>query len=333
MKHNFACPYCDGTAALDYVKKVRDFRGETYRLFEAYYKCNKCNQEFTTEKVDQFNFNQVYNQYRERYNIPFPEQLKSVREKYELTYNQISEILGIGINQFRLYEKGELPTASNATLLSLIINPEGLKDIILHKQNYQNQNYFNDLLFQIDNHLKEIKRFDIKNYLFNSSIIPNKFTGYTLPDFEKFANIALLFIKSAPFKVRLNKYLFYADFLYYKYFGKSISGCIYVALPLGPVPDNYSLIYGLLERENFISTELVDINSKEHDKFIPQKDFDKSLFNEDELSILNFISKEFESKSTQELWQLSHDELAWKENINRKGIIDYLNYAPQLIAH
>ena len=49
---------------------------------------------FTTTQLDEINMLQVYNQYRERFNIPFPEQIKKVREKYEVSAKKMSEILG-----------------------------------------------------------------------------------------------------------------------------------------------------------------------------------------------------------------------------------------------
>jgi transcriptional regulator with XRE-family HTH domain len=332
MQNNFNCIYCGSAGNLFFKKKTKKLRNDSFELFEASYKCKQCKKEFTTEETEKYNLNQLYNQYRELYNIPFPEQLKYTREKFDLTYLQISDVLGIGINQYRLYEKGELPTTSNATLLSLFINPEGLKEIITHKKNYQNKKYFDKLLTQIEDYISNIKHFDLKTELFDASVIPNKYTGYRVPNFEKFANMVLFFVKDASFKVRLNKYLFYADFIYYKYFGSSISGCTYVALPLGPIPDNYSLIYGLLERENYLTTELVPIKNTEHEMFIPLNDFEGSIFTKDELLVLQSVADNFKPKSTDELWQLSHEELAWKDNKDITGRIDYLNYAPQLIA-
>ena len=41
------------------------------------------------------------------------------------------------------------------------------------------------------------------------------------------------------YKTKLNKLLFYADFINYNSFGHSISGSRYVHLPYGPVPDGY----------------------------------------------------------------------------------------------
>ncbi len=43
---------------------------------------------------------------------------------------EMSKLLGFGINQYRLYEEGELPTGSNLLLLRLLVDPVALPHII-----------------------------------------------------------------------------------------------------------------------------------------------------------------------------------------------------------
>ncbi len=66
---------------------------------------------------------QAYNQYRDKYNLPFPEEIKEIRAKYGVSATKMSEILGFGINSYRNYENGEVPNQSNANLIQLAKNP------------------------------------------------------------------------------------------------------------------------------------------------------------------------------------------------------------------
>ena len=113
--------------------------------------------------------------------------------------------------------------------------------------------------------------------------------------------MAIFFISNAPFKTRLNKLLSFSDFAHFKYFGYSISGCKYAAIDMGTVPDQYSLIYGMMESEEYLTTKSVNINGKEVDKFVPLKTFDESLFSESELEIMQKVLANFESKSTKDI--------------------------------
>ena len=126
--------------------------------------------------------------------------------------------------------------------------------------------------------------------------------------------------------------LFYTDFAHYKYTGYSVSGCKYVALNYGSVPDDYSLILAMLESYGYISVESIIIKEKEHEKFIPLKAVNLDLFSGTELDILEKVLEKFKSLSTTEIMNIAHEEKAWLDNIQHKSLIDFAIYAPQLIA-
>ncbi len=326
------CPLCEGKSELFVEKKTSSFRTEDFDVFEYYYACKNCKEKFTTAEIDHININNVYNQYREKYSIPFPQQLIAARERYNLSAAKMSEILGLGANQYRLYENGEMPSSSTATLLSLIMNPVDFKEIIQRKKDIlKNSKRILDNL--IDLILKnKVREKELKQILFDNFIIPNRYTGFSVPNYEKFANMVLYFIHNASMKTRLNKLLFYSDFASYKYTGYSISGCKYIALPMGTVPCDYGLIFGLLESENYLTNEFIIIKEKETEKIVSLKPFNPNLFTSAELNILETVLKKFKSLSTPELIKIAHDEKAWLDNVKHKAIIDFTIYAPQLSA-
>ena len=124
------CAYCNGKAELKIESSKKTFRNEIFEIFEHYYKCNKCSKEFTTNEIDNLDVYQIYNQYREKYSIPFPEQLTSIREKYNLSAAKMSEIIGFGTNQYRLYESGDVPSESQGALLGMILKVDNFIDLI-----------------------------------------------------------------------------------------------------------------------------------------------------------------------------------------------------------
>lgn len=72
---------------------------------------------WTTTELDEANLFQVYNGYRTRHGIPFPDQIIGLREHYGLSATKMSKILGFGINQYQMYEDGEVPSLTNARTL------------------------------------------------------------------------------------------------------------------------------------------------------------------------------------------------------------------------
>jgi DNA-binding transcriptional regulator YiaG len=105
-------------------KRSMEFRKETFELVFHFFKCLDSGQEFTDAFCDRVNNNQLYNQYRFKLKIPFTEQVIQTREKYELSASKMSAILGFGINSYRQYEAGEIPSISNARLIQLVEDPK-----------------------------------------------------------------------------------------------------------------------------------------------------------------------------------------------------------------
>ena len=93
-----------------------NYRKETFDVVFHYYKCEDSGEQFTTGELDDVNMNQVYNQYRDLFNIPFPDEIIRIRSKYNLPAIKMSAILGFGANSYRQYESGEMPSVSNARL-------------------------------------------------------------------------------------------------------------------------------------------------------------------------------------------------------------------------
>ena len=139
--------------------------------------------------------------------------------------------------------------------------------------------------------------------------------------------MVLYLIREAEFKVRLNKYLFYSDFLNYKTTGYSISGYDYQAIQLGPVPDQYGTKFDILKQMKYIDEESVLYRDNYFEKFIPLKGFDKSLFTEQEIASLDMVIKKMTNKSQKEIVDMSHQELGWIENQKLHSIISYQKYA------
>ena len=328
------CPFCDGIADLKIEPIKITFRKEDFNIIKQFYKCNKCKEQFTTDDLDEVNINQVYNQYREKYQIPFPQQLIKIRGRYGLSASKMAEVLGFGVNVYRNYESGEIPNVSNGTLLNLIRMPEEFKKVILNKKKVFTEKQFNKLVDKLDKLIeKERSKNYLDKFLLDENSIPNEFSGFSSSSIEKYANMILFFLENNNnlFKVKLNKLLFYTDFYHFKKTGYSISGYKYQAIQNGPVPYRYDLIYDYLWQNEFIQYELVEINDNLVEQPVPLKKFDEDSFEKSELDALKTIHETFKKLTRKELVDLSHQEKAWEEQIKHKGVISYLKYAFNLL--
>jgi DNA-binding transcriptional regulator YiaG len=82
------------------------FRKDKFPVLFHYFICEDTGELFEDEKFSELNHSQVVNQYRVKHHIPFPEQIRKIRLKYDLSQAKISEILGMGANSWRNYETG-----------------------------------------------------------------------------------------------------------------------------------------------------------------------------------------------------------------------------------
>src|SRR4051812_14838163 len=93
-----ACTFCDSIAELRSEIRQVSYRKEDFTINELYYVCPACNEEFTTNEIDSISIAQVHNQYRERLNILFAEEITAIRNRYQLSSLKMSQILGLGVN-------------------------------------------------------------------------------------------------------------------------------------------------------------------------------------------------------------------------------------------
>jgi len=106
-----------------------NYRGETYSYTACFYLCEDSGEHFTTTAFDTEAMEQVYRQYRERNFIPSPEEIKAIRMRYRVSAAKMSRILGFGTNQYRLYENGEMPSLSNARLITLVSEKDNFEKL------------------------------------------------------------------------------------------------------------------------------------------------------------------------------------------------------------
>lgn len=316
-------------------KRSFDFRKETFDIVYHYYKCQDSKEQFTTTALDEVNMNQVYNQYRDKLNIPFPDEIFKIREKYGLSASKMSSILGFGTNSYRQYESGEMPSVSNARLIQMIEDPAKFIEMVelcVCLDDKTTSKYSMRARELMEEKNRSIFNFNLKNYLLGNHLA-DIYSGYRNPNLDKFSEMVVYFSTQVqPYKTKMNKLLFYADFLMFKQSCFSISGMRYKAIEMGPVPNNFQSIF-----ENLATNYIIDIlfttfpQGYIGEQFKARKDrpFNASLFSEAELEVLNKVAKVFKSTKTNAMVELSHLEEAWKKNEKDKNAISY-EYAFEL---
>lgn len=306
-------------------KELRDmtYRKETYTVWFHYYQCEDTEEKFEDEHFSALNYNQVVNQYRVRHRIPFPEQIKEIRQKYDLSAARMADILGMGANSWRNYEDGEIPSRANANLILMISEPKEFKDYIQKYSELEDK--------ERDKILKHLQIFKTDSCFCNDPLYrfysqPDITTGFKAFNREKTKKVILYFAEQqSPYKTKMNKLLFYSDFVHFRNTAQSITGLRYAAIPHGPVPNHFEYLFEALVEEGIISKETTMTDFGELEQILPsgEEHFDPSLFNASELDAMEYVSNRFKDASASYIAEMSHREPAWKDNFEGKKIIPF----------
>ncbi len=319
-------PFSDKVLSVQTRTEKIPFRKEEFEVVYHFYE--DAGQQFTTDETDEINLIQAYNQFREKHNLPFSDEIKAIREKYQLTAPKMAEVLGFGINVYRQYESGEVPNQSNARLIQLANDPEEFKKLILLSDVF-NQKDLDKTLKRVDNLIEEQKkRFHqnwIDDYVLGSNTRPNIFNGYKKANVPTTIGVICYLIDQlSPTKTGLNKLLFYTDFLHFRKNGIALMGLEYRAIPYGTVPSRYDSLLEFVAENGFINrNQTLYSNGFLGENYSLTDKITQIEFTESEQETLETITTLFKGKSASEIVDLNHQEDAWIKNQENRQLVDY----------
>jgi hypothetical protein len=275
-----------------YEKRTWEFRGEKYEYVHASWLCADTGERFTTDETDNAAYVQVTNQYREKYGIPFTDEIIGLRERYGLSAAKMAQILGFGINQWRHYESGEVPSVSNGRMIRSIMTPSVFLDYVESSRNVLGLKEFEkiwsgvSLLAEQDNGRVEYDLTRVYRCARGSG------NGYAPLSLDRLKNLLLYVLNQCGevFYTKMNKLLFYADFVAYRNLGMSISGLSYKAIEFGPVPDRWDRVYSQFDD---IIQEPRAYGDKEGSVLMSDVVADQTVFTEAEIEVLDEGTKGF----------------------------------------
>lgn len=323
-------PFTGGKAKLETAHRVLEFRKEQFDVLYHFYLCIDSGEQFTSTELDTLNVIQVHNKYREKYGIPFTDEIKNIREKYGLSATKMSEVLGLGVNVYRNYEGGEMPSVATGRLIRLAEDPAEFGKLLEMSRNALEPNEYDRVKKKLDHasggwtQAEEIWR----KFLFGREY-PNIHNGFRVPSLEKLGGMVSYFAEhNMPFTTALNKLLFYADFGHFKNYGLGISGVYYKAIQRGPVPENYGALYNHVVNSGYAKVVEHDFGEFVGERFMPVSEKEnlraaEEIFSETELKMIAFVSKRFEGLTTKTIVKISHDEPAWKDNVDERSRISF----------
>lgn len=135
-------PFTGGKVSLKSESVKITYRGEVFLCNRYYYVCDDTGIEFTDAKLDDKGLSEVHELYRKCHGIPSPSELTKLREIIGISSRAMSQMLGLGENQYRLYEAGEMPSESIGKMLATLLLPGVVEKYIdSSRQLFSSQKY------------------------------------------------------------------------------------------------------------------------------------------------------------------------------------------------
>lgn len=300
----------------------KEFRKEKYNVHVRYYICEDTGEQFTTTAQDTLQFNDLYAQYRVKHGIPFPDEIREIRQQYGLNYSQISRILGFGVNQYAKYESGEVPSESNGKMIATIRDKSVILNLLKACQADFQPSEYQKVLDSITLSKSRNEETGALDEIIFKNVSRSIYNGYGQHNVNKIFDMVryILYQHGEVFPTKLNKLMFYADFIHYREVGLSISGLPYRALKYGPVPHHYATIYD----------NVTDINKRSvlaHDTISTLLSYDSGSdydsLTDKEKSCIDYIVAKLKPMSVKEIIEMSHRENGWIECASAQDYIPY----------
>jgi uncharacterized phage-associated protein len=136
-------------------------------------------------------------------------------------------------------------------------------------------------------------------------------------DEQKVKELILLFSElsegDATFgATKLNKLLFFSDFLAYQIHGKSISGSKYEARPQGPMLKNFYAVQDEMQGNKEIAIRTSEYGGYRQNRTLALRTANLSQFSGEELEIVMRVLNEYRNMNASQISALSHEFLGWQ---------------------
>lgn len=307
-----------------YEKRTWNFRGEQYKYEHISWLCEDSGEQFTDDESDTAGFIQITNQYRAKYGIPYTDEIIAARQRYGISAAKMSLILGIGINQYRLYEQGEVPNVSNGRMIRSIMNPKVMLEMVECSKNELSVPEYEKIISKVKTIISNRVSYKMEQYEARRifSTLRGANNGYAQLSLNRLKNIMLYVLNRCKdvWCTKMNKLLFYIDFVSYRERGMAMTGLSYRAIDFGPVPERWERVYSEFQE---VRQELCQAGDFVGSVLIASNEPDITMFTEAELNVLDTICNNLGSKTSRELSQLSHEEKAWIDHYENHEIIPF----------
>lgn len=307
-----------------YTPDTWEFRGEKFSITYISFHDDAEGESYTTTESDTIWYNHATNQYRERHGIPYQDEIVALRERYGLSAAKMSLILGFGVNQYRLYEEGEVPSESNGKMIRSAMNPQVFLDLVKSSRSQLTEREYAKIVARAVEVIRQSEGWHDEAFVAERLFMSGRglANGFAPQSTSRLKNLLLYVLgqMGETFQTKMNKVLFYIDFLSYRDRGMAISGLAYNAIEFGPVPQRWDRVYSAFDE---VEEQLRLVQGQECMSLKAGAEADMSGFSPEEMAVIDEVCGKLRDLTSRAVSKLSHEEKAWKEHVGKPETIPF----------
>ena len=315
------------------IEDTEEFKGEEVSFDATYEYCARTDEYLETEEMIRANSLAMKDAYRGKVGLLTSAEIIAIRDKYGVSQKDFSEILDWGGATITRYENHQIQDRAHDDVLRKIdSDPRWFLQMLTRAKAKISEKKYEEYHKAASEAFKKTQN----RYLIDSiqalyaDLTDDRITGGVELNLNKVVETVNYYASkiSDLHKVKCMKMLWYGDNLSYKRRGKSITGLVYSALPMGAVPEGYEQILDLDGVE--FETVLYDLDRIGY-RFHPVEGFQIKELSLEEIEILDTVIAEVGHLNSQEIIAKMHDEEAYKCTNMNCAIL--FSYAEKLSIH
>jgi putative zinc finger/helix-turn-helix YgiT family protein len=316
----FHCESCGREVETRTVKREEEFpvKGEPVKVLSSVRICADCGEDLSDKDLDSATLRAAYDVYRRQHNIISPDEIAGLRQRYGLSQRGLGALLGWGEITVHRYENGSLPDKAHNDMLRLLSDPKNMARIFAensHRLPGRVRKKAASRLESLKND-EESAGGPRSPQRSKRRPRPSVYSGFRLFSADTLEAM-IVFFASQPggvLKTKLNKMLWYADFLHYRMYSVSISGATYIHLPFGPVPSKYERHLSSLISNNVVTPQEKKFSDEiTGENLVSEQAPDPGSLPDTALPVLKAVWQRFENMGSACISELSHEEDGYKE--------------------
>jgi putative zinc finger/helix-turn-helix YgiT family protein len=166
MGNMLYCSKCEKEREIEVreEKEVYPVKGEETEILANVTYCKHCGKQIWNDEFEGENLKKAYKIYQNAHDLLLPEEIKAIREKYDLSQTLFAKILGLGEKTITRYENGSIQDAAQNVLIDLADDSEIFAKLISKAKNRLSQPEYDKAIEGVSKHRPKTKTLGVGHF-------------------------------------------------------------------------------------------------------------------------------------------------------------------------